>query len=429
MSEIPGAFGNSTPTARRAQDPVTSHYRELVGLMRDAGYPRIPVIGDRDFYHVARLATRMGAVREAAYNGPSLIPLIPHVLPHINIATWKDEEVLGVVRDTLRRFGLTKAGWRYLLALPTDRSWMLSNVPGGREGHSIGGLVRRTQALAEIAIWPKQHEVAELVLSRHLLEHEMPAAIRETLLVVCRRMWEHADTFAKRSGQYREFMTQAIGVLDWVDRERPVLERNQRASSWATISHRSHLWHEEERVRALREEEERRRVLAEMRQRDAERALRVQEEWNASHRWGTLIDRFFTADGYEVLPLLSADLLEEESCRMGHCVRTYAGRCMRRESRIFSIRRNDESLATVEFVATASGPWTLMQIRGPDNADVSPALSAIAGRLLKDWEKARLENAPEIFPEWLTRAPAETEKTAERPSEPPQEAADVAIVP
>jgi hypothetical protein len=405
-----GDFMSATPVTNelqsngsiRRKNSLFDHDREVAQLMRDAGYPRVPILGDRDFYHVTRLASRIDAVREAARIGPSLIPLIPHILPHVTFPGWKDQEVMAVARDTLKRFGLTKTGWRYLLSMPPDRSWMLSNVPGGMEGDSMGGLVRRTQALAEISVWPKQPEVADVVLSRHLLEHEMPPLIRESLVVICRKMWEHSHTFSKRSGKYREFVSTAINVVDWVDQERPQLERTQRAFSWATIADRANQWHEEMRLRPIREAAERRRLEAEAERQEADAARALREKVNASKRWGTLIDRYQTGHDYDVIPLLNANMLIDEGERMGHCVGGfgYASRCTDGTCRIFSIRRGRESLATVEIYPTGHGPWMLMQIRGPANADVGPALSGVADRLLKKWEEARERNQPELFPEW-----------------------------
>jgi hypothetical protein len=255
-------------------------------------------------------------------------------------------------------------------------------------------------------------------LSRHLLEHDFESGVRETLLVICRRMWEHSDTLNPRSGTFREFTGHALDVIDWFDHEHPQFDKNQKSSSWTTIYERAHEWHEEQRRRIEREAEERRRAEEAHRAAVEAGALAARRHWNAQHNapWGTVIDRYKTNDGFEVVPLLTGAMLEDEGNRMRHCVGGYSGRCREGQCRIFSIRTAaGVSQATIEIGPSASGPWVVRQIRGEENAAVSDRLAAIGNQLLASWERARVKGQEELVPEWTQQKPAEAAAAAPAP--------------
>jgi hypothetical protein len=140
-----------------------------------------------------------------------------------------------------------------------------------------------------------------------------------------------------------------------------------------------------------------------------ERAYRAALEWHdelarassekaylLTHKigWNDVIDygdlpRRKIIDGYEFVALQSGAALHAEGADMHHCVASYAGNVIRGFSRIFSVRRDGQRLATFEVSKSgfllASGeflqlptrkrsPYKLIQIKGPYNAEVSPAV-------------------------------------------------------
>jgi hypothetical protein len=106
-------------------------------------------------------------------------------------------------------------------------------------------------------------------------------------------------------------------------------------------------------------------------------------------------------DGYTFNAINTREALYAEGARMHHCVRLYADRVARGTSRIFSVRRNDERIATLELICmsragAATKRFELAQLKGPRNArpaadvaeaacgflrSVNPPATAIAGRL------------------------------------------------
>lgn len=107
--------------------------------------------------------------------------------------------------------------------------------------------------------------------------------------------------------------------------------------------------------------------------------------WNDVIDYGDL-PRSRTIGEYEIVALQSGATLHAEGADMHHCVASYAGNVIRGFSRIFSVRKDGQRVATFEISKSgfllASGeflqlptskrpPYKLIQIKGPYNAEVS----------------------------------------------------------
>ncbi|MEO1292364.1 MAG: PcfJ domain-containing protein [Pseudomonadota bacterium] len=82
--------------------------------------------------------------------------------------------------------------------------------------------------------------------------------------------------------------------------------------------------------------------------------------------------------GFNVVPLLNAEALQDEGQRMNHCVGTYAdsvaaGRCL-----VYAIRRGSQGVATFEVVPSKHdyGAAEIVQIQGPGNS--TPQTKAVS---------------------------------------------------
>jgi hypothetical protein len=116
----------------------------------------------------------------------------------------------------------------------------------------------------------------------------------------------------------------------------------------------------------------------------------------------------WTADGLQLKALVTQADLIEESGRMHHCVRTYWGSVIEGNSRIFSIRRAQVRLATLELRPEigASDPvvWRIAQLRGHCNAAVSPTVRQFALAYLEA-ANAAVREAAEAAEQVLANAP------------------------
>ncbi|MGI9407640.1 MAG: PcfJ domain-containing protein, partial [Hyphomicrobiaceae bacterium] len=85
--------------------------------------------------------------------------------------------------------------------------------------------------------------------------------------------------------------------------------------------------------------------------------------------------RWFVAQrcsGFRIVPLRAPDELTREGNRMRHCVGDYAGQVVTGACLIYSIRRGNAHVATVEIRPhwERKGQPAVAQLRGPDNEDV-----------------------------------------------------------
>lgn len=120
---------------------------------------------------------------------------------------------------------------------------------------------------------------------------------------------------------------------------------------------------------------------------------RIERDQGWYRAWNTLIDEI-TLPNQEGEPLTAKPLTDElqlldEGVNMRHCVATYDVSCSKGRSRIFSIRRGGERVATTEL-SNQAGRWRAVQTRGYRNGRVPEHIRAIATNLASAYQKAWL---------------------------------------
>lgn len=93
--------------------------------------------------------------------------------------------------------------------------------------------------------------------------------------------------------------------------------------------------------------------------------------------WECALEQF-EFNGHLVIPLTTSTALYQEGISQHHCVYAYTGQCVRGESRIFSIRQEDMTVATVELGFDDVGEPFVAQCRGSWNKHVSSEIVSIA---------------------------------------------------
>lgn len=100
-------------------------------------------------------------------------------------------------------------------------------------------------------------------------------------------------------------------------------------------------------------------------------------------------DRTHVVGGYEVVPLLTAKSLIEEGILMSHCVGSYVPYVAHGECKIYSLRRGEQRIATMEVsLGEASRLPRVTQIKGPHNATPAREIWDVA----TDWITERLRD-------------------------------------
>lgn len=290
-------------------------------------------------------------------------------------------DIVKLVKDKLDNFGLTGAGWRYLLKLtPRIVSIILRSV-------GLTDLFTRLlNWFAEIGVVPRHSLVKPIMnnLSGMILTNDLTALMR-VALTKASKMRTGVKTFFSGQMHFVLDWFQKAGIEHQVDRALSLtggkgfarshavqLDPNQRKASWEWFMRQQREWHEAIDL--------------------AERLkLKARTEDNS---WESALQEV-VVKGYKIIPLTSSYELIDEGKDMHHCVGSYSENCLEGNSRIFSIRdKENNKIATLElrFTTYFSGKtqhgWVVNQCRGVCNGDVSAELKTVAEEVARKYNKA-----------------------------------------
>ena len=135
--------------------------------------------------------------------------------------------------------------------------------------------------------------------------------------------------------------------------------------------------------------------------------------------------------GYDFLPLTSVAAISEEAKTMRNCLNSYGDRLAHNRSRLWSVRRDGERVATLKIARLSDDPLpNIVEFKGAGNAVVSRELWWVARQWLhrydlsqidmrqRNWGSAPLDRASWLslwrpywlakrhIPEWLPLAPS-----------------------
>jgi hypothetical protein len=125
---------------------------------------------------------------------------------------------------------------------------------------------------------------------------------------------------------------------------------------------------------------------------------RLQNQWNAMlseregwiHSWNSLIPQT-QVDDLTFTPLTDERQLLQESLRMAHCVFSYGPRAAEGKSRLFSISRNHQHVATLEITPKGNS-WQASQIRAYRNHPAEPQTDSASEELARQYTHAWSKN-------------------------------------
>lgn len=319
---------------------------------------------------------------------------ISEIFKYTEVDNYQFPNIVQKVRDTLMGMGLTNAGWRFLIKLkPIYTSKLMFGNDLEKE------FVPLINWLAEIGYVPRFTTIKPFMqnIRHHAKTPSLTAMVRAGL-----------KEAQKTKGVKNFFENQFMLVLDWMTNsaeqrrgyDEPVegefymrinrqvtLDANQKKASWAWFMRQQQAWHQIAAQRA--------------------KANVKQEVWES--RLGEVEVR-----GYQVVPLTTAHDLIDEGKDMHHCVGSYTRNCLEGRSRIFSIRKDGVKLATLEIVRRLPEDvgllpgdirdkmqfvngvqFTVNQVRGHCNAEVSDTLKGVAKEVAKKYTKAAIKYATE----------------------------------
>jgi len=98
--------------------------------------------------------------------------------------------------------------------------------------------------------------------------------------------------------------------------------------------------------------------------------------------------------GFDFMPLDCSAAVAEEAAAMKNCVRTYGDTLAHDQSRLWSMRRDGERVATLEVAAYYRDPLlNIVEIKGPGNADVPREVSWAARQWLHMHDLPHIDKA------------------------------------
>ncbi|TWT01679.1 PcfJ domain-containing protein [Reyranella sp. CPCC 100927] len=149
--------------------------------------------------------------------------------------------------------------------------------------------------------------------------------------------------------------------------------------------------------------------------------MRIGTAFTAANAWHTTLElhlnlghqpiadvwlRAGRVGGYDFLPLTSIAAIIEEAAAMRNCVRTYGNSLAHNRSRLWSLRRDGERIATLCVAARNEPLLNIVELRGPGNAE-APIDSWWAARQwlhmhdLPQIKTGRRESAPLDRATWI----------------------------
>lgn len=166
-----------------------------------------------------------------------------------------------------------------------------------------------------------------------------------------------------------------------------------KGSTWASLMRKQRVWHMEQ----VRLEVERRK------------------ESGACYGWAPMVQSI-VQDDFEAISLNDSDALWEEGGVMHHCVGGYDSSCYRNMSRIYSIRRAGERVATLE-IRLVGNKWTIGQLYGVGNSRITDkAVIKLSKRVLMAFTRGAKLN---LADNKVIRQPKKAPSVARRPAPQP----------
>ena len=261
-------------------------------------------------------------------------------------------QVIRIARESLNRLGLTPGAWKFAARLSPRTIWAITS------SSDDGLAVRMMNLLAEAGAEPGEETVrwARGLLARSQ-RYPGDAIGPNSMQAIKLALREAAENPTESERIQRE----TRDILDFT-REMDRGNTPLHSRSLPGLRRRSDEW--------------RRQVREGVKGRTEPPPL----------EWESLIG-VQEAGGCRVVPLTSQAGLQQETNAMQHCVTAYGARCASGTSRIFSIQRGGERVATMEIVLQGDR-WELGQVRGSRNAQASEEAQEAARKTREKYNQA-----------------------------------------
>jgi len=187
----------------------------------------------------------------------------------------------------------------------------------------------------------------------------------------CLALWKQEGHI--KLGRYLRNNHELARIMDWFFAEGIARGQPDKNATWNSLRRASNAWH------------------TQFEEADAEARIQdIQENKNTTtlQPWQSLLEEM-EIGSVSIRPLTSASALEKEGKAMGHCVASYAAKCLQHNFRIFSLSDESRGARTTLCIAPdRSGRWRVYEHRGGRNCGITHGAHEIAKKVCRLYEEA-----------------------------------------
>lgn len=342
------------------------HERGTANFLRELGAPE-EELADTDFLNELQAMAGENVFRDpdASYKAsPDLMDGWKELVDYTN-EPLKCDNIVRMVKDYFDQHKLSSRGWKYLITMSPHHARRFVRV-----SNRFGDLIDYLDLMASTGCRLRYSMIVPILMDIMQYRRADGRSDRGSLSALLRSACE---AMQKKRGVKNWYNQEYSLVWDWWRQTWPVTDSNQRRIGWSWYMREQAAWHEEVTRR--------------------KREAVAKEYWESSLPTQEI-------NGYEVVPLTTSLDLFDEGKDMHHCVGSYANRCKMNESRIFSIRKDGEKVATMELSNLAGWDyasrkkhtdgkkWNLAQVRGHCNKEADKTTRSVAEEVVKRYNDA-----------------------------------------
>jgi len=283
----------------------------------------------------------------------------------------QDREQVGIYNNPAEiNYKLTDSGWRWLSkqSFPIIKKYIESDIGIHLFINIIAleNLVVPFSFFEKLNDFPSKHVDAASMSSGDIsFEAFQTSSMRRFIrLAICEAQ------IREISGDLERFCSMDFDLCwDWFQ---PWFDYPNRAiclpiaknEKWTSLMRRQNQWHQE---------------------------IRAQKELDDNACWNSLL-KDCDYKGNHIKAITSTKELQQEGQERLHCVGSYSRVCVLGHSRIFGVT-NDTERATVEITFDATKKqWTVSQVRGIENSEVSKKMDEVASYIAKSYTALSLND-------------------------------------
>ena len=268
-------------------------------------------------------------------------------------------ECIKAAKASMAAAGLENRNWKFATTMDSQTMRaILENCPAEQDGPSqedanrLRAFTFNTMAIAHRA-FPEKHATE---LTQAVKDNIKAADISDPSTTRAHNLRKTMLLLAKAEATPAKY-----NVYDIMDYAKDMAHREQevRATTWNGLQKASDQWHRELRQTPIK----------------ARWALILRNQQGAYMQWDSAIEKY-EQNGYTIRPLTSQHGLYLESLQMEHCVIGYGQECASGDSRIFSIEKGEQKVATLE-------------LKVKDNHPVGEEMMNLADQAASHYEKAK----------------------------------------